>query len=213
MTSLLAHSSYQEEFKSFTAQERVGTVPHKPILFYGSSSFRLWENMAQDFAGLPVLNRGFGGSTLEECLVLLERWVLPVQPRAIVLYAGDNDLDHGAEPEQVLARFEEFCATLRKSLGWVPLLFVSIKPSPSRFWNSAKLEQTNKLIRQAIGTKWREAHFIDVYGAMLNAGGTPRTELFTEDGLHMNRAGYAIWQAAIRQGLAEIGLQSEARIP
>jgi lysophospholipase L1-like esterase len=206
-------STYHEEFAAFAEQEKRGAVPHRPVLFYGSSSFRLWEQMTQAFPGLPVLNRGFGGSTLEECVALMERWVYPVEPRAIVLYAGDNDLDHGASPEEVLARFEAFCSGVRARLGWVPLLFVSIKPSPARFWNVAKIAHANQLVQDAITSRWREAHYVDIYHPMLKPDGSPRHELYTEDGLHMNSAGYELWRDAIRGALADIGLQGEARVP
>jgi lysophospholipase L1-like esterase len=211
--SLLSTNSYEEEFATFAAQEKSGALPARPILFYGSSSFRLWDTLARDFAGLPVVNRGFGGSTLEECNAVLGHWVLPLQPRAIVLYAGDNDLDNGAEPEQVLARFEQFCSAIRTHLGWVPLVVVSIKPSPVRFWNAEKITRTNTLIREAIESRWREGQFVDIYGAMLQGDGSPRRELFGEDGLHMNPAGYALWREAIGRALAELGLQGESRVP
>ena len=205
-------ANYQDEFRAFAAEERAGTVPDRPIVFYGSSSIRLWDTLARDFAGLPVVNRGFGGSTLEECVKLLDRLVTPMKPRAIVLYAGDNDLDQGASPETVLARFEQFAGGVRMKLGWTPIIFVSIKPSPVRFWNAAKIEKTNLLIQQAISLRWREAQFVDIFQPTLDASGAPRADLFGEDGLHLNQAGYSLWSRAIRQALAETGLHSESRV-
>jgi lysophospholipase L1-like esterase len=206
-------SAYQDEFRSFAAEEQRGAVPDRPIVFYGSSSIRLWSTLARDFAGLPVINRGFGGSTLEECAALVDQFVARVKPRAIVLYAGDNDLDQGASPEAVLTRFEQFAGAVRMRLGWTPIVFVSIKPSPARFWNAAKIGKANALIAQAISQRWREAQFVDIFDPMLDGSGGPRPELFTEDGLHMNAAGYALWSGAIRKALGELGLHGESRVP
>lgn len=187
--------------------------PVRPVLFYGSSSIRLWSTLREDFDELPVVNRGFGGSTLEECVELLDRLVTPLKPRAIVLYAGDNDIDQGASPETLLSRFEQFAGGVRMRLGWTPIVYVSVKPSPARFWNSAKVGAANDLIQQAISLRWREAVFVDLYQPMLDASGAPRAELFDSDGLHLSPAGYALWSQAIRKALAATGLQREPRIP
>lgn len=213
MTLELSAAAYQDEFRSFAAEEQAHAIPARPILFYGSSSIRLWSTLRRDFDGLPVVNRGFGGSTLEECVALLDRLVTPVKPRAIVLYAGDNDLDQGASAETLLSRFEQFAGGVRMRLGWTPIVYVSVKPCPARFWNSTKIEAANVLIQKAISLRWREAVFVDLYQPMLDASGAPRAELFDGDGLHLSPAGYALWSEAIRQALAETGLQGEPRVP
>ena len=74
------------------------SAPADANVFYGSSSIRLWDNIAQCFPGIPVVNRGFGGSTLAECIEFLPRVILPLRPATLILYAGDNDLDQGASP-------------------------------------------------------------------------------------------------------------------
>jgi lysophospholipase L1-like esterase len=209
----LSAAAYQAEFRSFADEEQTDVFPARPILFYGSSSIRLWSTLRHDFDGLPVINRGFGGSTLEECVELLDRLVAPVKPRAIVLYAGDNDLDQGASPETVLSRFERFAGGVRMKLGWTPVVYISVKPCPARFWNSAKIEAANELIARAISLRWREAVFVDIYQRMLDEHGAPRVALFDQDGLHLSPAGYAIWSEAIQQALAETGLQREPRVP
>jgi lysophospholipase L1-like esterase len=97
-------------------------------------------------------------------------------------------------------------------LGWTPIVYVSIKPSPARFWNSAKIEAANDLIQRAISQRWREAVFVDVFEPMLDASGAPRAELFDRDGLHLSPAGYALWSEAIQQALEETGLHREPRV-
>jgi lysophospholipase L1-like esterase len=136
----------------------------------------------------------------------LERLVLPLAPRAIVLYAGDNDLDHGARPEQVQTLFEEFVAQVDDRLGLVPLVFISIKPSPLRLRNIAQIRRANALVRATIAA-WPQARYLDVFSLMLEPDGqTPRPELYDADGLHLTAAGYQLWAAQVRSILSELGL-------
>lgn len=180
--------------------------PHPPaaVLFYGSSSIRLWTTLAADFAHLPVVNHGFGGSTLAECVQELDRLVFPVNPRAVVLYAGDNDLDQGTRPEGVAALLEAFVDRTCARLGPTPIFFLAIKPSPVRFWNIGNIRRANDLARGVIAERWPYVHFVDVFHPMLNGTGEPRRELFTEDGLHMNRAGYELWTTLVGEALSRL---------
>src|SRR4051794_85968 len=65
-------SLFEDEFRAFALAEERNPLPRDPVLFYGSSSIRLWETLALDFPGLPVVNRAFGGSTLRECVAAME---------------------------------------------------------------------------------------------------------------------------------------------
>jgi lysophospholipase L1-like esterase len=190
-------SPFAAELQVFAQAQAEGAVPRGAVLFCGSSSIRLWTTLAEDFPTHTVLNRGFGGSTLAELLNEVDWMICAAQPRAIVLYAGDNDLDHGARPEQVLALFERFMARVR-----VPVLFVSIKPSLARFGNVAAISHTNALIRAAI-VGHPQARFVDVFSQMLE-GGQPRRTLFDADGLHLSAAGYALWTRALHAAFAEL---------
>lgn len=198
-------SPFAEELRSFAREEAAGAVPRGAVLFCGSSSIRLWSTLAEDFPELTVINRGFGGSTLADSLAEMEWMILLAQPRAIVLYAGDNDLEHGARPEQVLALFEQFVTRVRARLGeQVPVLFLAIKPSPSRLSNLANIAHANALIRAAI-SHFPQARFIDVFSEMID-GSQPRAELFEWDDLHLSAAGYEVWTRAVRATLAEASL-------
>jgi lysophospholipase L1-like esterase len=197
---------FEEEFRAFARAEAAAPVMDHPILFYGSSSIRLWDTLMEDFPCVPVVNRGFGGSTLRECVAAMERLVFHLEPRAIVLYAGENDLDHGTSPEDVQDQFEEFVTQADDRLGMVPLIFISIKPSPARWWNVGAIRRTNALIRPIIAA-WPQARYLDVFPHMLQADGAyPRRELYAEDGLHMSRNGYLLWATHVRGCLRELGL-------
>ena len=106
-----------------------------PVVFYGSSSLRLWTSLAADLRNPRALNLGFGGSTLQACVYFFERLVPPEQPVSLVIYAGDNDLGDGRSPEDVLSSFRALAAKIEKQLPGIPFSFISIKPSPARCWH------------------------------------------------------------------------------
>jgi lysophospholipase L1-like esterase len=169
-------------------------------VFYGSSSIRLWDNIAQCFPGIPVVKRGFGGSTLAECIGLLPRLILPLRPATLILYAADNDLDQGASPEHALYLFHQFIERIGEHYPALPIAFISIKPSPARFWNISKIRHANSLI-QAAAADLPRVTYLDVFTHMLSPAGGSRPDLFTDDGLHMNSAGYELWTRHIRAWL------------
>lgn len=163
----------------------------RPPVFYGSSSVRLWETLAEDFDP-RVLNLGFGGSTLEACDYFFERLVVPVHPRSLLLYAGDNDLGDGQAVERVFAFFLSLADKVEASLGAVPFGFVSVKPSPARRAIHDRIRRFNDLVREEIESR-PSGYYVDVFSAMLDKSGKPRTELFLPDGLHLNRDAYRLW--------------------
>ncbi len=201
----VSQSPFATEFQALAEAAARQPLPRDPVLFYGSSSVRLWSTLAEDFPGVKLVNHGFGGSTLAECVAEMDRLVFPVNPRAVVLYAGENDLDQGASPEQVEDSFRDFAERLDDRLGLVPLVFISIKPSPSRAWALPQIRRANELIRAALAD-WPNARFLDVFPRMLDAEGRVRHEFFTDDWLHMSRAGYLLWAEQVRACLAEFRL-------
>jgi len=199
------NSPFAEELRALARAEAITPPPANAILFYGSSSIRLWTSLASDFAKLPVVNHGFGGSTLPDCLSEMETLVYPLNPRAIVFYAGDNDLDQGASPERVTHLLEQFISGVRDRLGSIPIICISVKPSPSRFWNIANIRRANAMMAELVGA-CPDVHWLDVFSQMIDERGGARHELFTEDCLHMNRRGYSLWASAVRERLARLGL-------
>jgi len=195
-TAVSPSSQWEPEFVSFETADRADPPPTGGIVFVGSSSIRMWQTLQNDFPGLLVLNRGFGGSELSDAVKFANRIVLPYRPKIVVLYAGDNDLNAGKTPERVFADFKEFVGIVRRDLPGTRVVFISIKPSIARITIIDKIRVANQLIRDYIATDPKLA-YIDVFTPMLDASGQPRRELFLEDGLHMNAKGYAIWKDLI----------------
>jgi lysophospholipase L1-like esterase len=191
-----SQSQWEPDIVSFEAADRTNPPRAGTVVFVGSSSIRMWETLASDFPGLPVLNRGFGGSELSDVVQFADRIVVPYKPRVVVLYAGDNDLAAGKSPAQVFAEFQSFVSIIHRELPNTRVAFVAIKPSIARVNIIDKMRVANQLIRDYIRTDSRLV-YVDVFTPMLDASGQPRRELFLEDGLHMNAKGYAIWRDLI----------------
>jgi lysophospholipase L1-like esterase len=191
-----APSQWEPEFAQFEAQDSANPPRPGSIVFVGSSSIRMWTTLDRDFAGVPVVNRGFGGSEAGDVAQFAERIVVPYKPPVVVFYAGDNDLAAGKTPAQVLAAFQSFVATIHRDLPGTRVVFVSIKPSLARWAIVDKMRAANQLVRDYVRTDEKLA-YVDVFTPMLDASGQPRRELYLEDGLHMTPAGYAIWRDLI----------------
>ncbi|MFC3549700.1 SGNH/GDSL hydrolase family protein [Lysobacter cavernae] len=166
------------------------------VVFVGSSSIRLWDSLAGDFPGVAILNRGFGGSRVRDSTFHAQRIITPYQPRAVVLYAGDNDLAEGRTPQQVRDDFVAFVAKVRQSLPQARIAYIAIKPSPSRQSLLPQARTANQLIRD-YATQASGIDYLDVFTPMLDAHGAPRADLFLADRLHMNANGYALWAQVV----------------
>lgn len=188
---------WSSSFEAFAAADLKQAPQPGGVVFVGSSSIRLWNDLETSFSDQSVvIKRGFGGSQLLDCVKLVNRLVLPYKPRMVVVYAGENDLSEGATPRDVLERFTAFVRAVKAELPDSRIAFVSIKPSPSRAGMLAAVRETNELIK-AYSVTEPQLDFIDVFSSMLGADGQPRPELFLGDQLHLNAEGYALWQRII----------------
>ena len=192
---------YEDEVKRLEgSRAKIGYEPE--TIFYGSSSIRLWNTLYSDFGSIKPVNLGFGGSTLAACVWFFERIMQPYQPRRLVIYAGDNDLGDGRNPEEVFIFFQELVVKVAKRFGDVPCYYISLKPSVSR-WNMVdKFKYANSLIRDEIVKNNKNWQFIDVFDKMLDAKNQPKREFFANDGLHLSEKGYQVWRDVVNSSLA-----------
>ena len=188
---------FENEIQAFEKMDSTSPPPQRPIVFTGSSSIRLWENLAGTFPNKPVLNRGFGGSQLSDVLRYADRIIVAYKPRQIVLYAGENDIASGnVSGQQTYERFVALFEHVRQKLPGVLFSFIAIKPSPSRRKFFAEVDVANRLIQQFLA-KQKNTQFIDIRPAMLGANGQPIPALFKPDSLHMLPAGYERWTKVV----------------
>ena len=196
---------FDGEIADFEKWDRQNAWPREPVLFVGSSSIRLWET-AEAFPELPVINRGFGGSTIRDANHYFDRIVTKYQPRAIVFYSGDNDIAGGMKAQQVYDDFLAFMELVRGRVGKTPVYFISIKPSIARQKMWPEMKKANSLVQSLAGIDG-QVIYVDVATHMLGtrlAGrqGIPSKKLFLADGLHLNADGYELWNKTLTPLLA-----------
>lgn len=190
---------FYNEVQKFKKQDSIAFPASNQILFIGSSSFTFWRDVNDYFPGYKILNRAFGGSSLPDLMRYRYDVIFPYQPKQIIMYCGENDFaaNNNLTPDSVLNRFKALFLQIRMKYPTVPFAYVSIKPSPSRTHLMQKFAETNKLINTFLKTQ-KQTAFINVYDAMLKKDGTPLTDIFLEDHLHMKPNGYKIWQKIIK---------------
>jgi lysophospholipase L1-like esterase len=189
----------EKAIAAFEEKDKAKSPPRNAVLFVGSSSIRFWD-VEKSFPGLDVINRGFGGSELTDSVHFAPRIVLPYEPRTVILYAGDNDLGRGKTPDQVAEDFRAFTRLVFARLPKTRIVFLSVKPSRSRWVILEKGRKANELIAQQCKADERLT-YVDVGTPLLGTDGKPRDELFRKDGLHLNAKGYEIWTNLVKPHL------------
>jgi lysophospholipase L1-like esterase len=202
---LCLHSTsqpFRNEIEAFKRQDSVSMPPRNAVLFIGSSSIRLWHNLAEQFPKQTVINRGFGGSSLPDVEYYLNDIVYPYNPSRIVLYCGENDFasSEKVSVQTVYERFVSLYLAIRVKYPLVPFVYISMKPSPSRRHLMPAMAVANARIREYLRHQ-PHTSYADVYTAMLDKKGAPIPALFIKDSLHMTEAGYKVWQKVVKKHL------------
>jgi lysophospholipase L1-like esterase len=192
---------FYNDIQNFKKQDSINPPPQHAILFVGSSSFTKWKDVQDYFPGYTIINRGFGGSSLPDVIRYANDIIIPYHPKQVVIYCGDNDFaaSDTVSAKTVIDRFKKLFWIIRKGLPNANIVYVSIKPSPSRMRLMEKGETANNTIKQFLG-KQKNTAFVDVFHPMLE-NERPMPSIFLSDSLHMNARGYAIWKKAIEPSL------------
>ena len=188
---------WEETIRAFEDWDSKNSFPSDAVLFVGSSSIRLWPTR-ECFKDFPVINRGFGGSQISEVNYYAKRIVLPYAPKVIVFYAGDNDIAAGKKSaERILADYQAFTKLVHASLPATRIIFISIKPSRSRWPLWPVMSEANRMIRDFSG-KDKRLFYFDAATPLLGTDGLPKDEFFLPDKLHLNGKGYEVWTQLLR---------------
>jgi lysophospholipase L1-like esterase len=196
---------FQDEIEVFLKKDSIAMPAANSILFVGSSSFNYWKDISNYFPGYPIINRGFGGSSLTDVIYFNKETILKYKPKQIYIYCGENDIaaSDTITPQIVFERFKTLYTIIRTNLGnKIPVMYVSIKPSVARWTMEEKFVASNTLIHNFIN-KQKHTQFLDVHSAMLDTNGEVFKDIFISDKLHMNARGYAIWQKIIAPTLVK----------
>ncbi|WNM18238.1 GDSL-type esterase/lipase family protein [Flavobacterium capsici] len=184
---------FWDEIKAFKTEDSINPPKDGMILFIGSSSFRLWKTAKEDLHNETIVNRAFGGATLEDLIYYQNDVVLKYNPKKIVIYCGENDVASSEKitGQIVFDRYKTLHTTLRKQFPKVPIIFVSLKPCILRWEMKDRMIAANDLIKDYLKQD-KNAVFVNIWDKMLE-NGKPMNDIFIEDNLHMNAKGYAIW--------------------
>ena len=170
-------------------------LPHEKtrIVFAGSSTFRLWDNMAESFPHYEVVNAGIGGSCFDDLLRYKEQLISATKPDILVIYEGDNDIVH-VEEDGNLRPLNDIHIGCLALLNWIqhthpelPVFILSPKPSPSRWEHLARYKAVNSALEEL--TEAYNYHFMDCWPWLTDNNGQVDPALFIFDNLHLNDEG------------------------
>jgi lysophospholipase L1-like esterase len=193
---------FASEIDAFKAWDAKNATPAHAVLFVGSSTIRLWRT-ADRFPGLPVINRGFGGSEISDVNHYIRETTLKYAADIVVFYAGDNDINSKKTPAQVLTDFQTFAKSVLAAKADTEILFISIKPSTLRWALWPAMRDANAAIERYCETT-PHLHYVDTVPPMFGPDGKPRADLLAQDGLHLNPAGYDIWTDIVRKAIEQV---------
>ena len=196
--------------ENFLRWDQKNTYVENGILFLGSSSIRKWPT-SNYFDYLPIINRGFGGSHISDVNYYFKSIASIYKPRTIVLYAGDNDIAGKKTPEQVLEDYIDFIILVREHLPQTKIIYLPIKPSPSRWsmWND--MRQANRLIKMYTDSDNMQ-YYADTATPMLDSQGKPLGDLFVGDSLHLSKKGYDLWSEILKPILDSLTMIDRIKI-
>jgi len=182
---------WEPAMQKFEEQEKASPSPKGEIVFWGASSIVRW-NLPEYFPNMKVINRGFGGSEMADAARYAPRIVVPLKPRIVVLYPGENDIARGVTAEMVGAGFEQLLKNIHDPLPQTRIIAIGLKPTPVRWKFVDEGRKANRLIKASC-EKQTPCTYVNVEPEMLGKDGQPRPELYVADGEHMTPEGYKIW--------------------
>ncbi|WP_192346648.1 GDSL-type esterase/lipase family protein [Algoriphagus sp. Y33] len=163
------------------------------VVFTGSSSVRMWDNLQDQFPDIVIINSAFGGSQANDLLIHLDKTVLRYAPSKVFVYEGDNDINAGKEVAEIMENLDKIVSQVHAKYPDTIINLIAAKPSPSRWDKKKSYLALNDLIRQ-YATTHEGVHIVNVWDIMLDDTGNPRADIFLEDNLHMNETGYELWK-------------------
>ena len=188
---------FTNEVKDITVKyDSIWNSNKETIVFTGSSSVRLWGDLKEKFPGHQIINSGFGGSQASDLLFFIDELILSYNPKKVFIYEGDNDLWAKKSPTDVLNTTAEIIRRIKAKNASTQVILISAKPSISRWKIRNKYRRLNRKMNRFAKSD-PTLFYVDVWKPMLNKRKL-KTDIFIEDGLHMNQKGYDIWYDAMK---------------
>jgi lysophospholipase L1-like esterase len=187
---------------------RAGDKDKGAAVFLGDSITQGWHSLANAFPDIKVANRGIGYDTTRGVLYRLKADVLDLNPKAIVLLIGTNDVGLGAKPEDVADNIETILQAIKKFNPNLPVIVCQIMPSGEK---QQRLAGTIKKINARVAAAIKndpQFTLCDTWSIYANKDGDcPKDEF--PDLIHPNAAGYAKWAAALKPIFARLNPGTE----
>jgi lysophospholipase L1-like esterase len=204
LSSNASAQPFIKEVNYFKKLDSLNAPPPNPVLFIGSSSFTNWKDVKNYFPSYNILNRAFGGSSLEHLILYADEVIFKYEPKQIVIYCGENNLSAGPDVTgaSIAQKYIKLHQLIRSRLPKVPIVYISMKPSPSREKYLSVMTEGNRRIKKYL-RKQRRSAYVDVFSAMFTKDGAILSDIFLSDKLHMNKKGYEIWQPIIQPYLVK----------
>lgn len=199
-----SEAKWGSDIAKLEALNKTEAHPEDSILFLGSSSIRLWDDIAQDMMPYHPIKRGFGGCKFSDMAVFADRLITPHQFKAVVLFVANDIKGKPGEadktPEEIAQLFRYMCARIKAHNSQAPVFCIAITPTASRLSVWPKQRAANMALREVCRER-ANTYFIDTESLYLDSKGQPRSEYFVADQLHLNELGYDLWSAAIKTHL------------
>ena len=166
------------------------------IVFYGASNFRLWTEMENDLAPFPVQNHGFGGSTDKMLVQYADRILYPYEPEIIFFQTGSNDYVglSGSDEEKIAVcmEYKKYMYELfHEKLPEAKFVVMSGLLLPGRSEYTALTQELNRQL--AAFCEEKDYMIFADASEMTYDGSSYRSELFIDDGIHLNHDGLLLW--------------------
>lgn len=159
------------------------------VVFVGSSMMGNWKALKQAFPGLKVANRGIGGDVSRGLLFRFKEDVLDLNPRAVVISIGSNDLSAHGDPSHVEGNIAAIIDLARTHNPSVPVVVCQIPPrdNPKAPMKPGAYNDLNARIK-ALGVA--KGVTVADLSSLAGAEGLPIEEFYVADRLHLSPRGY-----------------------
>ncbi|MEK7412716.1 MAG: GDSL-type esterase/lipase family protein [Planctomycetota bacterium] len=195
---------FEKQVADYEAKDKANPPAIGTIVFIGSSTFTRWSSVVTDMAPLPVYNHAFGGSRTADVLQAVPRLIVPNKPKVIVYYCGDNDMaKESADPAVPVQGFKDFVAKVRADLPTVRIIYVSIKPSPSRIAVWPKAQIANAQVQTYCASD-PTLTYVEIGKQLLDSDGKPKETLYVKDRLHLNEEGYKLITVVLKPEVEKV---------
>ena len=200
-----ATKKWAKEIDKFDAINASEKDPADAIMFIGSSSIRRWTTLATDMTPFRTIRRGYGGAKYTDMGVFVRKIISPHQYRALLMFVGNGVVgapeDH--TPDQIESLTRYIVSQSHEHQPGAPVFLIEITPCEKRFKAWPKIRAVNARLRE-VALSTPHTYFVPTASHFLKPDGTPQSDFFVEDRLHLNADGYKLWTMLIRKRLDDV---------